>query len=281
MLFTKILGLVEPPSTLGESDYMNYENKTELKSNSRLISADICPVIWDDQIFSFEVVTSSGKPSVSKLNQLVYRMEKLYSGYFWARFESNLITTFPNDITSEDLHYIWEDSRFSELKSISKIAKFTKEAAHVACLANRIVNSEFNRSKRKMQSKFFGEVSVRRKPNTQYFVIEGIPYLSINFTSPIDCEITLDQWLLRKSDLEMKSITVKDKFTKNTVGVINEVHGKFNPSEDVKRLSRLTSRSEMKKLLQNTPSGIALVNVKTNSGDLFEYPINALVQVWI
>ena len=70
MLFTKILGLVEPPSTLGESDYMNYENKTELKSNSRLISADICPVIWDDQIFSFEVVTSSGKPSVSKLNQL-------------------------------------------------------------------------------------------------------------------------------------------------------------------------------------------------------------------
>ena len=108
-------------------------------------------------------------------------------------------------------------------------------------------------------------------------MIEGIPYLSINFTSPIDCEITLDQWLLRKSDLEMKSITVKDKFTKNTVGVINEVLGKFNPSEDVKRLSRLTSRSEMKKLLQNTPSGIALVNVKTNSGDLFEYPINALV----
>ena len=277
MLLTKILGSVGPPPTLSESDFMQYRNKTELKSNSRIISADICPVIWDDQIFAFEVVTSSGKPSVSKLNQLVYRMEKLYSGYFWARFESILITTFPNDITSENLHYIWEDSKFSEIKSISRILKFTKETAHVACLANRIVNSELKRSKRKMPSKFFGEVTVRRKANTQYFVIGGVPHLSINFTSPIDCEITLDQWLLRKSNLEMKSITVKDKFTKNTVGVIEEVLGKFNPSEDVKRLSRLTSRYEMKTLLQNTPSGIALVNVKSNSGDLFEYPINALV----
>ncbi len=256
---------------------MRYVNKTELKNDSRLISADICPVIWNDQIFAFDVKTSSSNPSISKLNQLVYRMEKLYSGYFWARFESILITTFPNQITSEDLHYIWEDSKFSEIKSISKVANFKKKTVHVACLANRIAKSELERSRVKMPSKFFGEVTVRRKPNVQYFVIGGIPHLSINFTSPIDCEITLDEWNIRKPDLEMKSITVKDKFTKNTVGVINEVLGKFNPSVDVRRLSRLTTRSEMKKLLQNTSSGISLVNVRTNSGDLLEYPINALI----
>ena len=255
---------------------MKEPSLTEATTKNLALSADIFPVKWEFKLRAFEIETNSSVIRNKLLNQLAYHLgRKLNSS--WCNCEGELISDHVGDLPTNVLELVWEDSRnrFGDVLAIREVSDWKQGATHVSEIANTKFKQLKTHLTSKLESRDFGDANVQRMCYSQPIVIHQKPYLALSISSPINYKLSLAELLVKKPNLELLGLKVRDRDSGWPTGVVVEITGVLD-EQTRSRLLSMTTKPKQREWIQGAEDKVSVVKIRLYNGTILEYASTGL-----